>query len=324
MAILVTGAAGFIGAHLASRLVLDGHEVVLVDRFSNYYSPILKEERVEALIPGLRILNIDLSKLESYDLLSGHDITSVVHLAAQPGVRLQYPESLTYLSDNVLAHTLLLNWCLQREMPRFTYASSSSVYGKTSEVPFNENNSGSAPTGPYAVSKYTNELITKEMVQGSRTLATGLRFFSVYGPWGRPDMAYFRLIAAGLSDYKFVMNGDGSKKRDFTYISDIIDSIIKIHFSSNYETRNLNIGGGRPRSMNELVDICSNATGQPIKVSFGDEDIRDIFQTFASFEELDKIIGIHPTTSLEKGIEKTVEWAMSLEPRNKLEKWIIN
>jgi UDP-glucuronate 4-epimerase len=322
MAILVTGAAGFIGAHLASRLVSDGHEVILVDRFSNYYSADYKKKRVESLLPGSRILNIDLSQLESYEFLSGSDISSVVHLAAQPGVRLHYPESLTYLSDNVISHTLLLDWCLQREIPRFTYASSSSIYGNTSEVPFSENNSVPAPVGPYAVTKYTNELITSEIVNGSRTKATGLRFFSVYGPWGRPDMAYFRLIAAGLSDYKFILNGDGSKKRDFTYISDIVDSIMKIHFNNNYETRTLNIGGGRPRSMNELVQVCSMATNQEIKVSFGDEDSRDMFQTFASFEELEKIIGSHPVTPLEIGIEQTVKWAKNLGPKYKLENWI--
>jgi UDP-glucuronate 4-epimerase len=118
------------------------------------------------------------------------------------------------------------------------------------------------------------------------------------------------------------LNGDGSKKRDFTYISDIVDSIMKIHFNNNYETRTLNIGGGRPRSMNELVQVCSMATNQEIKVSFGDEDSRDMFQTFASFEELEKIIGSHPVTPLEIGIEQTVKWAKNLGPKYKLENWI--
>ena len=324
MAILVTGAAGFIGSHVASRLVSDGHDVVLVDRFSNYYSNELKKKRVESLLPGLKIQNLDLSKLESYKELSNLKISSVIHLAAQPGVRLKFPESLTYLSDNVVAHTLLLNWCLRNELPRFTFASSSSVYGENSQSPFTEIGSDPAPIGPYAVTKYTNELITNELVSGSKTCATGLRFFSVYGPWGRPDMAYFRLIAAGLSDYGFVMNGDGNKKRDFTYITDIVESIIKIHFHKNYGNRVLNIGGGQPRSINDLVNVCSNAIGKEIDITFGYGDSRDVFQTFASFKELEKIIGIHPTTTLEIGIEKTVSWAKSLDPTFSLKNWIID
>jgi UDP-glucuronate 4-epimerase len=322
MAILITGAAGFIGSHLAKHFMDANHEVILLDRFSDYYSIAFKRRRLEQFLGKRKILEFDLADQSTYKLLDKFDIESVVHLAAQPGVRLSYPLSLNYLRDNVISFANLINWAIGKNIKRVTYASSSSVYGNSPIKPFEENKSSLNPLGFYARSKWMNELIAKDLSDGPNTKMMGLRFFSVYGPWGRPDMAYFRLISAGLSGKEFQLNGDGHKRRDFTYIDDVIESVSRIHFADNYDNGIVNVGGGAPRSILDLIEICERETGTKINIKSVRNSELDVEETQASFDLLTNLVGRRPMTPLEIGIKRTVEWAQSMSQDNHDLNWI--
>ena len=322
MAILITGAAGFIGSHLAKRLLEDGQKVVLVDRFSDYYSVEMKQRRVRALIPNESIINIDLSEINSLQILDTLSIDSVIHLAAQPGVRLKFPHTTSYLADNILAFTNLLMWSLKFRIKQFTYASSSSVYGNSNDFPLHENKSSLSPFGPYPISKFINEGLAGTYSAGSFTNTTGLRFFSIYGPWGRPDMAYFRLLAAGLSDYEFLLNGNRKIERDFTYIDDAVEAIIRLHFLEIHRNSVYNIGGGNSRSMTDLIQIAQDLTNNRIKLNVGSDDPLDCMRTDASSECLFDEVGFKPSVGLEVGLRSTYEWASKDDIHKFLQSWV--
>ena len=321
MAVLITGAAGFIGAHLSQRLINLGNKVVLVDKFSDYYSIELKKQRVSNLLKNSEVLEFNLEDSQSFTILNNKSIDSIIHLAAQPGVRLQYPKTLSYLSDNLTSFNNLYVWALMNGVERFTYASSSSVYGNALEFPFDEDRTSLNPKGSYPYSKYINELTALNFLQGSKMSSVGLRFFSVYGPWGRPDMAYFRLISSVLSGYEFILNGNQNIKRDFTFIDDVVESILRIHFSGNYSTDIFNIGGGSSRSINELIKITEEISGNKPKIKVSNNDPLDSLETLASSTKLRKKINFVPETNLEVGIQKTFEWAKSISPSANLKHW---
>jgi UDP-glucuronate 4-epimerase len=322
MAILITGAAGFIGSHLAKRLLEDGQKVVLVDRFSDYYSVEMKQRRVRALIPSESIINIDLSEINNLQVLETLGIDSVIHLAAQPGVRLKYPNTSSYLADNILGFTNLLMWSLKARIKQFTYASSSSVYGNSNSFPLHEDKSSLNPFGPYPISKFINESLASTYSAGSLTNTTGLRFFSIYGPWGRPDMAYFRLLASGLSDYEFLLNGNRNIERDFTYIDDAVESIIRLHFLEVHRNLVYNIGGGNSRSMTDLIKIAQNLTDNQIKLKVGSDDPLDCIRTDASSAFLFDEVGFTPSVGLEVGLRSTYEWAKKDDVHTFLQAWV--
>lgn len=321
MAILITGAAGFIGSHLAKRLIDDGHELVLVDRFSDYYSVQMKRMRVNSLIPSQTFIEIDLANIKNFEILGNLNITSIIHLAAQPGVRLKFPQTNTYLADNLIAFSNLLLWALEANVEQFTYASSSSVYGNSNQFPLEEEGSLLYPFGPYPVSKYLNESMAKTYSVGSNTNTTGLRFFSIYGPWGRPDMAYFRLLTSGLSDYEFLLNGNRNIERDFTYIDDAVESIVRLHFSRKSVGDVYNIGGGNSRSMQDLIQISQEITGNRIKLQLGKDDPLDSIRTDASNKKLFNEINFKPSIRLEAGLQSTFEWAQEKDIRELLPSW---
>jgi len=324
--IIVTGAAGFIGSRLVSELVSNNHNVVAVDSLNNYYSPDLKKKRVKEF---LNSKSVSFEKNNLYNLNDARHIfrktkaDTVIHLAAQPGVRL---ESSKYINDNLIAFSNVLVLSKESNVQNFLYASSSSVYGELSASPFNEIVSKTAPNSFYGGTKLANEILAKAALSGTDIKHRALRFFSVYGPWGRPDMAYFRIIASALSGKEFKLRGDGTIERDFTYIDDAVSMIYKLLLnlekSSMVFGDSVNVGGGRPLSINYLIDCVSNQMKKPINVQRVAGALEDSPKTCADYEYLNELVGDRPRIELEAGINKTINWA--LEPRisKKIFSWV--
>ena len=329
MRILVTGAAGFIGSALCEQFMLSNHEVTAVDNFSDYYDVSLKHLRVKELLSplSLEVLNLDIcdqSKVEKIIASSNPEV--VIHLAAQAGVRLGVSESRKYVDSNLVGFSNVLISTIERKVPKFLYASSSSVYGDKAEIPYSESESNLHPSSFYGSTKLANELLVPTLVKNSETVARGLRFFTVYGPWGRPDMAYFRIAAAALGQEPFTLFGDGSIKRDFTYIDDVVNSIVALFQDlTNREERFndiINIGGGRPLEMNYLIDLISRMGDFPLVIKKSDESKLDSRITMADNTYLKSIIGKLEFTGLEQGVENLMNWAREEKIKRNLSGWI--
>ncbi len=321
MTILITGAAGFIGSNLSHALIQSGEDVILVDRFSNYYSEDYKRLRVKALLDDFKILNLDLADRQTvFSSLRKKSIETIIHLGAQPGVRVKFPESTVYLRDNISAFSNVLELALVNGASKFLYASSSSVYQNSTLFPFTEKEKLATPTNIYARSKWMNEKIAESFL-GHDLQIMGLRFFSAYGPWGRPDMSYLRMISASISGQPYFQSGDGSERRDFTYIDDIVKSLTKLLAHSRYEDSVVNIGGSHDRVMSELIQIIEASTGKQIKIVESPKSTQDLERTLADPERLNDLIGYIPSTSLEEGIGLTIEWAEKYADDERLFKW---
>jgi UDP-glucuronate 4-epimerase len=326
---LITGAAGFIGSHLFKALSeSDDCKVVGVDSLTDYYSVELKKSRVSNFLGTKGNFEVaDLSdRAVCKDLLERHRPTHVIHLAAQAGIRLPLEENGRYVRENLVSFVNIASECVSLKVGNFLYASSSSVYGSQSKVPFSELEEQLSPVSFYGLTKLFNEQISENLARNSSTRFRGMRFFTVYGPWGRPDMAYFKLIANGLTNSEFKLNGNGNVKRDFTYVRDVVDSVLKL--SVELEEHQLgfhdlvNIGGGKPVSMTELILEIEKALESPIKVQKVKADKNDLLITNASVVYQNKLIGTAPETSLATGIKETVEWAKRTEIRNSLNDWV--
>lgn len=329
MRILVTGAAGFIGSALCEQLVLSDHEVIAVDNFSDYYDVSLKHLRVKELLSplNLEVLDLDIcdqSKVKKAIASSRPEV--VMHLAAQAGVRLGVSESRKYVDSNLVGFSNILISTIENNVPKFLYASSSSVYGDKSDIPYRESESNLQPNSFYGSTKLANELLTPTLIKNSETVARGLRFFTVYGPWGRPDMAYFRMIANVIAGTEFNFFGDGSIERDFTFISDAVSSVIGL--TLELEGRKpgfsdvVNLGGGRPLSMNFLLETVSSLTGKKVSFERFKTNLNDAIKTMSDASYLQKLIGSKPSIILEDGISKTIEWASKNEISTNLDKWV--
>ena len=329
MRILVTGAAGFIGSALCEQLMLANHEVTAVDNFSDYYDVSLKRLRVKELLSplSLEVLNLDIcdqSKVEKIIASSNPEV--VIHLAAQAGVRLSVSESRKYVDSNLVGFSNVLISTIEKKVPKFLYASSSSVYGDKAEIPYSESESNLHPSSFYGSTKLANELLVPTLVKNSETVARGLRFFTVYGPWGRPDMAYFRMIANAIMGSEFNFFGDGSIERDFTFINDAVRSVINL--TLELEGRKpgfsdvVNLGGGRPLSMNYLLEIVGSLTGKKVSFERYDTNLNDARKTMSDASYIQKLISSKPSTKLEDGISMTIDWASRKEIASNLDKWV--
>ena len=329
MRILVTGAAGFIGSALCEQLMLSNHEVTAVDNFSDYYDVSLKRLRVKELLSplSLEVLNLDIcdqSKVEKIIASSNPEV--VIHLAAQAGVRLSVSESRKYVDSNLVGFSNVLISTIEKKVPTFLYASSSSVYGDKAEIPYSESESNLHPSSFYGSTKLANELLVPTLVKNSATVARGLRFFTVYGPWGRPDMAYFRMIANAIVGTEFNFFGDGSIERDFTFINDAVRSVINL--TLELEGRQpgfsdvVNLGGGRPLSMNYLLEIVGSLTGKKVSFERYDTNLNDARKTMSDPSYIQKLISSKPSTKLEDGISMTIDWASRKEISSYLDKWV--
>jgi len=329
MQYLITGAAGFIGSFLCHKLAKEGNKIIAIDNFSNYYDVELKNNRVKELLEPLNIevVNLDIADDAKFDDLvikSKPDV--VLNLAAQAGVRLPLKETDKYVNSNLVGFSHVLRSTVNNKVPYFLYASSSSVYGDKAAIPYIESEQNLHPTSFYGATKLANELLTPTLIQNSSTAARGLRFFTVYGPWGRPDMAYFRMIANVISGAEFNFFGDGSVERDFTFIDDAVNSVMAL--TTELQKRKpgysdvVNLGGGRPLSMNYLLETVSSISKNEVKFNRLNSNSNDAKKTMSDSKYIESLIASKPNTKLEDGIAKSIEWAMRKDISPNLNNWV--
>ena len=329
MKTIVTGAAGFIGSYLCQKLANEGNDIIAIDNFSNYYDVNLKNKRVKALLKPLNIevINLDITDdIEFNNLVSESKPDVVINLAAQAGVRLPLNENDKYVNNNLVGFSNVLRSTVKNKVPYFLYASSSSVYGDKAAIPYIESEQNLHPNSFYGATKLANELLTPTLIQNSSTAARGLRFFTVYGPWGRPDMAYFRMIANVIAGAEFNFFGDGSVERDFTFIDDAVNSVMAL--TTELQKRKpgysdvVNLGGGRPLSMNYLLQTVGSISKNEVKFNRLNSNSNDAKKTMSDSKYIESLIGSKPNTKLEDGIAKTIEWAMRENISSNLNNWV--
>jgi len=326
---LLTGAAGFIGSRLCHKLATEGNEVIALDNLSDYYDVNLKKLRVENFLTPLQleVLTIDISDKNTIDqLITNSKPEVVINLAAQAGVRLPTDQIHKYVNSNLVGFSNVLQSAVSNKVPYFLYASSSSVYGDQAAIPYTESEQNLHPNSFYGATKLANELLAPTLIKNSSTIARGLRFFTVYGPWGRPDMAYFRMIANVVSGSEFNFFGDGSVERDFTYIDDAVSSVIEL--TKELEKRKpgysdvVNLGGGRPLSMNYLLENINKISKAEVKFNRQSGNSNDAKKTMSDSKYIQSLIGSKPETKLEDGINKTYQWALQSEISAQLNNWV--
>jgi UDP-glucose 4-epimerase len=312
MKALVTGVAGFIGSHLAASLLDRGATVVGVDCFTDYYPRPIKEANLaeNALREGFRFIEVRIQDADLPALLDG--VTHVFHLAAQAGVRKSWGTDFrTYTDNNIDATQMLLEACVGRPLTRFVHASSSSVYGDASPVPMRED-ALPRPVSPYGVTKLSAEQLGYLYQVNHGVPAVAMRYFTVYGPRQRPDMAFHRFIAAALKDRPITLYGDGEQTRDFTFVSDAVAATIAAG-DRGVPGRAYNIGGGSRVSMNDVLTILERIAGHPLNVAREATQKGDMRDTFADTTLARRELGFEPRVSLEEGIEAEYRW-LSLSP----------
>jgi UDP-glucuronate 4-epimerase len=328
MKILITGAAGFIGMHTSLRLLKRGDEVLGLDNLNDYYDVTLKEARLRRLqaFPNFKFLKVDVADRERMpSVFSESRPERVIHLAAQAGVRYSLENPLAYIDSNLVGFTNVLEGCRRNEVRHLTYASSSSVYGGNSRLPFSEHDNVDHPVSLYAVSKKANELMAHAYSHLYHLPVTGLRFFTVYGPWGRPDMALFLFAKAILEDRPVDLFNGGNMVRDFTYVDDIVEGVIRVSDKiatpsarfdsqtpdpsiSNAPYRVFNIGNSQPTPLMDYIGALEKALGRTARKNFLPMQMGDVPATAADTSELEAWTGFRPNTSVAAGVERFVHW----------------
>lgn len=328
MKVLVTGAAGFIGSAIVEKLSQQDLSICAVDSFSDYYSRDLKAKRAANLKEnyGQEVRTVELSdKTQVENLFKTINPEIVIHLAGQAGVRLPVAENYKYVRDNLVGFSNVATQSCLTSVSSFLYASSSSVYGNSPVSELSEGLENLRPISFYGGTKLANEILAHSLSISFETKFRGLRFFTVYGPWGRPDMAYLKLINSGLNNKPFNLFGDGTKKRDFTFVDDVVSSVIELaHESMRRESKFsdvVNIGGGRPVSINELIEIVEYCLRVKIKVNQEGNAIGDVANTMSDTSYLKSLISTREFVKLEDGIARTVEWALQMNRENAYQKW---
>jgi len=304
MKILVTGGAGFIGSNLTKKLIDRGDEVVVVDNFNDYYDPKLKEDRIKIF---LKLYRGDIRDQKFLDkIFKKEKIDKIVHLAAMAGVRYALEHPNLYYEVNVLGTQNLLDLAVKYKIKNFVYASSSSVYGNNKKLPFSESDSVDNPISPYAASKKTNELQAHVYSHVYKLPTTGLRFFTVYGPWGRPDMALFLFTDAIIKGKTINVYNRGKMSRNFTYVDDITSGILTV-LDKNMAYQVVNIGGDKEEKLTRFIEVIENNIGKKAMKKLLPMQPGDVPATVADIRKLRKL-GWKPTTRIEKGIENFVKW----------------
>jgi UDP-glucuronate 4-epimerase len=312
MDILVTGAAGFIGAALSERLLARGHAVVGLDNFNDYYDPALKEARAARLEghPGFRMVRADLA--DAAALGAVFDATRfdvVVNLAAQAGVRYSLVNPGAYVQSNLVGFVNVLECCRHHGLPRLVYASSSSVYGGNEKMPFSEDDRVDAPVSLYAATKKSDELLAHVYAHLFGLQTVGLRFFTVYGPWGRPDMAPCLFADAMLSGRPIKVFNHGRMKRDFTFVEDIVSGVVACVESKDLGPEELfNIGNNRPVELMRFIELLSGALGVEPKMEMLPMQPGDVPATYADISRIHAKLGYEPTTPIEVGVPAFAKW----------------
>jgi UDP-glucuronate 4-epimerase len=312
MKILVTGSAGFIGMHLSTRLLAEGHEVVGYDNFNNYYDVQLKRDRSARLEPheNFTLVEADLCDRDALNAcFKAHRFDVVCNLAAQAGVRYSLEHPHVYEACNLQGFLNILEACRHAKTPRLVYASSSSVYGGNTKLPFSESDPVDTPVSLYAATKKANELMAHCYTHLYGVQTVGLRFFTVYGPWGRPDMAAWLFTDAMLAGRPIQVFNHGQMQRDFTYVDDIITGVCGALFSDNldrYEV--LNIGNHRSEKLLDMIHILADALGVEPDMEMLPMQPGDVPATYADIDRIRTKIGYEPTTPIRVGMPRFVEW----------------
>ncbi|GAJ30398.1 NAD-dependent epimerase/dehydratase family protein [Acidomonas methanolica] len=313
MTVLVTGAAGFVGYHVAESLLAAGHDVLGVDNLNDYYDPALKEARLARLAPrtGFTFRRLDLSDTAGVAALfeERREISHIVHLAAQAGVRHSLLDPCAYVTANVMAHVVLLE--AARALPHLkhvVYASSSSVYGLNATLPFRESDAVDQPSSLYAVTKRTGELTAHAYAHLYGVPQTGLRFFTAYGPWGRPDMAYYHFAQAiATGELLTLYEGDGLV-RDFTYVDDIVRGIVGVLDLPPQQARILNLGSDNPAPVRRLIALLESELGRVARIQEKPRPRADVEATWSDVSAIEALTGWKPQVSLEEGVARFVAW----------------
>jgi UDP-glucuronate 4-epimerase len=326
--LLVTGAAGFIGSFVAERLLQRGDDVVGVDNLSPYYDPALKQARLERLAqyPNFRFVRLDLSERVALETLFGADRPAgAVHLAAQAGVRYSLTNPDAYIDSNIVGFLSVLEACRDHEVAHLVYASTSSVYGLNTNQPFSEHRGADHPVSLYGATKRANELMAHSYSHLFGIPMTGLRFFTVYGPWGRPDMAAFLFTRAILAGEPIDVYNGGRMRRDFTYIDDIVEGVVRVldrpatanpdwsgdapdPATSSAPHRIYNIGNSQPVELNEMIATLERLLGREAVRNELPLQPGDVLSTAADTSDLERDFGFRPSTPLAVGLERFVSW----------------
>lgn len=336
MTILITGTAGFIGFHLTQKLLESNAKIIGLDSINNYYNPQLKYDRLKvlgfepskiekgkilqsSLNENLYFIQLELQDKEKiFELCKEFQFEYVIHLAAQAGVRYSLENPQSYIDSNIQGFFNILEACRNFPVKHLVYASSSSVYGANDKIPFSTSDNVDHPISLYAATKKSNELMSYTYSHLFKIPTTGLRFFTVYGPWGRPDMAYFSFTKNILEGKPIQVFNYGNMKRDFTYIDDIIDGIIRVinHIPiSSHENplknapyKIYNLGNNKPVELNYFIEVLENLTGKKaIRIEKGMQ-AGDVPITYADIEDIRRDVGFEPKTNIETGLKKFVEW----------------
>ena len=328
MKLLVTGAAGFIGSSLCLSLLDRGDEVIGIDNHNDYYDPKLKAARLSRHenYPNYKHLRVDIRDKELVEsLFEENDFDAVINLAAQAGVRYSIENPLAYVDTNIVGFANILESCRHNQVKHLIYASSSSVYGSNSKVPFSEHDNVDHPVSLYAASKKANELMAHSYSHLFGLPTTGLRFFTVYGPWGRPDMALFKFTKAILSGEKIQVFNYGKHRRDFTYIDDIVEGIMRVldkpaSSNKNWSGENpdsgtslapwriYNIGNNSPVELMDYIEAIESALGIKAKKDLLPLQQGDVPDTYADVDDLVRDFGYKPSTSVKLGVKNFVDW----------------
>ncbi|HEY9763141.1 MAG TPA: NAD-dependent epimerase [Trichocoleus sp.] len=324
MKTLITGAAGFVGFFVAQRLLAEGTAIYGIDNLNDYYSVQLKQDRLKRLLehPQFTFEKLDLFDREGMmRLFKENAFDTVVHLAAQAGVRYSLENPFAYSDSNLSGFLNLLEGCRQSQIKHLVFASSSSVYGANRKVPFSVQDNVDYPVSLYAATKKANELMAHAYSHLYSLPVTGLRFFTVYGPWGRPDMAYFKFVDAIAQNRPIDVYNEGKMKRDFTYIDDVVEGVVRtLHHppeamaertekcDSQAPYKIYNIGNNQPVELLRFIEVIEAAMGKPAQKVFKPMQPGDVPATYAEVDDLMQAVGFRPNTPLEVGIGQFVQW----------------
>tara|TARA_Y200000002_G_C22592041_1_gene625661 strand:- start:86 stop:1090 length:1005 start_codon:yes stop_codon:yes gene_type:complete len=326
--ILVTGSAGFIGAAVSNKLLERGEKVIGIDNHNDYYDPVIKDDRLKFLINFSNYKHYQLNiadKKSLENIFENNEIKKVINLAAQAGVRYSMKNPLAYIESNIVGFANILENCRKINVEHLVYASTSSIYGANSKIPFSEHDSANHPLSVYAASKKSNELMSHAYSHLYGLPTTGLRFFTVYGPWGRPDMALFKFTKNILEDKAIDVFNHGNHTRDFTFIDDIVEGILKSLDSpakknfnwdsnnpdpatSNAPWRVFNIGNNSPIKLMDYISALEKILKKKAIINFLPLQPGDVPETFANVDNLNKHLNYKPSTSVIDGISKFVNW----------------
>ncbi|WP_103652693.1 NAD-dependent epimerase [Bacillus thuringiensis] len=328
MKILVTGVIGFIGFHLTKRLLDQDIDVIGVDSINDYYDVILKKDRLKILEKktNFEFYKLDISNKEKLNqIFKEKKVNIVINLAAQAGVRYSIDNPYTYIDSNLVGFINILEACRQYNVEHLIYASSSSVYGANTSIPFSTKDSVNHPVSLYAATKKANELMAHTFSHLFNIPTTGLRFFTVYGPWGRPDMAYYSFTRNIIEENTIRVFNKGDMRRDFTYIDDIVEGIIRLlddppiynekwdranpDPSSSYAPYKIyNIGNNTPIKLMDFINTLENLIGKKAKIEFLPMQPGDVKETYADISDLQDDVGFYPSTTIEEGLTQFVNW----------------